>query len=144
MHASWVGRSLGALGGAYVRRRVVRGRFSFTRQRNLLALAAALLLHRSPAALGRAAEEAARPLHGIVLQFPLYAGIYGVIKDTGLVTAAANAFLSFATAHTFPLVVFVYSAAMDYLVPSGGAKWAMEAPYLLQAGQQLGVPTTRL
>ena len=145
MHASWVGRFLGALGAAYVVAEWYTGRFSFTLDSvNLLALVAALLLHKSPAALGRAAEEAAKPLHGIVLQFPLYAGIYGVIKDTGLVTAAANAFLSFATAHTFPLVVFLYSAVMDYLVPSGGAKWAMEAPYLLQAGQQLGVPPTRL
>ncbi len=144
-HSRWVGRALGLLAFGYVAFELAAGRFSLTLDTvNLLALASALVLHDTPAALVRAAEEAAKPLHGIVLQFPLYAGIYGIIKDTGLVTAAAEAFLSVATAQTFPLIVFVYSAVLDYLVPSGGAKWAMEAPYLLQAGRQLDVPPTDL
>lgn len=143
MHSAWVVRILGLMAAGYIAIEIGARRFSFTLDSvNLLALTAALLLYQSPAALGRAAEEAVKPLHGIVLQFPLYAGIYGIIKDTGLVTAAANAFLSVATAQTFPLLVCAYSAAMDYLVPSGGAKWAMEAPYLLQAGAKLGVPAT--
>jgi short-chain fatty acids transporter len=80
-----------------------------------------------------------RPLHGVVLQFPLYAGIYGIIKDTALASVMAKAFLSVATPRTFPLIVFCYSGVLNYWVPSGGAKWAMEAPYLVRAAGELGV-----
>lgn len=78
------------------------------------------------------------------LQFPLYAGIYGIIKDTGLAEALAHAFLAIASPATFPFVVFVYSALLNYWVPSGGAKWAMEAPYLLDAAGALGVGPARV
>ena len=46
------------------------------------------------------------------------------------------------TPGSYPLVVFAYSAVLNYLVPSGGAKWAMEAPYVLGAARELGVPAT--
>jgi short-chain fatty acids transporter len=107
---------------------------------NLLFLCLGIFLHPTPASLLKAAEEAARPLHGVVLQFPLYAGIYGIIKGTGLASVLASAFLTVATPRTFPLLVFWYSAVLDYFVPSGGGKWAIEALYVLKAGRELGVP----
>jgi short-chain fatty acids transporter len=140
MHAPVLNVALGLLGAAYVLSLVRSGTFAATLDSvNLIVLSLALLLHPSPASLVKAAEEAARPLHGVVLQFPLYAGIYGMIKDTGLAVALANLFLAVATQHSFPLVVFLYSAVLNYFVPSGGAKWAMEAPYLLGAAGRLGV-----
>jgi short-chain fatty acids transporter len=54
----------------------------------------------------------------------------------------AAAFVSVATTRTFPLIVFWYSAFLDYFVPSGGGKWAIEALYVLKAGNELGVPVT--
>jgi short-chain fatty acids transporter len=142
MHGPSLTRLMAALALGYVILEVLAGRFASTLDSvNLVVLSLALLLHRNAASFMKAAEEAARPLHGIVLQFPLYAGIYGIIKDTGLATALANAFLSVASTHTYPFIVFVYSAVLNYWVPSGGAKWAMEAPYLLQAASRLGVGT---
>lgn len=111
---------------------------------NLIVLALALILHGNAASLLSHVEEASRPLHGVVLQFPLYAGIYGVIKDTGLASRLAEVFLSVATTDTLPTVVFAYSAFLNYWVPSGGAKWAMEAPYLLQSASALGVPPAQI
>jgi short-chain fatty acids transporter len=143
MHARWLTAAIGLLGLAYVALQVAQGAFAATLDSvNLIALSLGLLLHPSPASLGKAAEEAARPLHGVVLQFPLYAGIYGIIKDTGLVESLTHALLAVSNPGSFPLVVFVYSAVLNYWVPSGGAKWAMEAPYVLGAARELGVPAT--
>jgi len=144
MHGGWVNRATGLLGLVYLGLETAGGRLSLTLDTvNLMFLSLAILLHPSPAAIVAAAEDAARPLHGVVLQFPLYAGIYGIIKGTGLASWLASAFLSVATAKTFPFIVFWYSAVLDYFVPSGGGKWAIEALYVLKAGQELGVPVTR-
>ncbi len=106
---------------------------------NLLFLALACVLHRSPSAIGNAAEEAVRSLSGIVLQFPLYAGIYGLFKAGGLTEKFGEVFVSVSNRHTFPAVVYLYTCVVDYLVPSGGAKWVIEGPYLMNAAQTLGV-----
>jgi short-chain fatty acids transporter len=102
-------------------------------------LTAAVLLHGTPASLLAASEEAAGVLHGIVLQFPLYAGIYGIFKSTGLSDRIGEAFVAIASPRTFPAVVYWYSGLVNYFVPSGGSKWAIEAPYLLRAAKDLGV-----
>jgi short-chain fatty acids transporter len=134
-------RLIGGMGLLYMGGRVWETGLNLTLDSvNLLFLCLGIFLHPTPASLLKAAEEAARPLHGVVLQFPLYAGIYGIIKGTALASVLAAAFLSVATPRTFPLLVFWYSAFLDYFVPSGGGKWAIEALYVLKAGQELGVP----
>ncbi|ATB35525.1 Short chain fatty acids transporter [Cystobacter fuscus] len=106
---------------------------------NFLFLTLAVLLHGTPARLLKASEEAASVLHGIVLQFPLYAGIYGIFKATGLTERIGQLFVSLSTSATFPAIVYLYSGVVNYFVPSGGSKWAIEAPYLLEAARTLGV-----
>ncbi|RYZ36818.1 MAG: short-chain fatty acid transporter, partial [Myxococcaceae bacterium] len=106
---------------------------------NFTFLTLAVLLHGTPARLLKASEEAASVLHGIVLQFPLYAGIYGIFKATGLTDRIGELFVSLSTQRTFPAIVYLYSGVVNYFVPSGGSKWAIEAPYLLDAAGRLGV-----
>lgn len=149
--AEWLSRTrlvtlaLGLLGLLFLFLESRAGTFSLSLDMvNLIVLALALILHRNAAALLAHVEEAARPLHGVVLQFPLYAGIYGVIKDTGLANRLAEVFLSVATTDSLPTVVFAYSAFLNYWVPSGGAKWAMEAPYLLKSAAALDVSPARI
>ena len=137
--------ALGLLGLAFLAIERISGRFSLSLDMvNLIVLLLALLFHRNAAALLAHVEEASRPLHGIVLQFPLYAGIYGLIKDTGLANRLAEVFLSVATPNTLPDLVFAYSAFLNYWVPSGGAKWAMEAPYLLKSASALAVSPAKI
>jgi|CXWL01.1.fsa_nt_gi short-chain fatty acids transporter len=149
--AEWLSRTrlvtlaLGLLGLVFLFLESRAGTFSLSLDMvNLIVLALALILHRNAAALLAHVEEASRPLHGVVLQFPLYAGIYGVIKDTGLANRLAEVFLSVATTDSLPTVVFAYSAFLNYWVPSGGAKWAMEAPYLLKSAAALDVSPARI
>jgi short-chain fatty acids transporter len=100
----------------------------------------ALLLHPSPASFTRAAAQGATYLHGIVVQFPFYAGMYGLIRYSGLAEIIARWFTSVASAKTFPIVIYWYSGLLSFFIPSGGSKWAVEAPYVIAAAKTLGVP----
>ncbi|MCI0669014.1 MAG: TIGR00366 family protein, partial [Myxococcaceae bacterium] len=137
--ASWDAGAYGEVAWAGVR--ALRGAWRFLNINlvNFLFLALAVLLHRSPSALLRSSEEAGSVLHGIVLQFPLYAGIYGIFRSTGLTEQLGELFVSLSTRDSFPAIVYLYSGLVNYFVPSGGSKWAIEAPYLLEAATRLGV-----
>lgn len=76
---------------------------------------------------------------GILLQFPLYAGIFGVLMASGLNEVLAHFFVSISTKETLPLIGGIYSAILGLFLPSGGGKWVVEAPYLLQAANELQV-----
>jgi short-chain fatty acids transporter len=106
---------------------------------NLTLLAAGFALHGTPARLMRAVREATPGVWGILLQFPLYAGIAAVIVKTHLNASIAHLFVSISTARTFPAVIALYSAALGVLVPSGGSKWVIEAPYVMAAAHDLHV-----
>ena len=75
---------------------------------------------------------------GVIIQFPLYAGIFGIIMNSGLAGIIAKWFVAISTAHTFPWIVFVYSSILNFFVPSGGSKFVIEAPYILPAAKELG------
>lgn len=142
-HAPLINPLLGLLGLAWLVQHFWRKGFSGGLDLDVINFAfliAGVLLHGTPAALMQAAKKASEPLHGIVLQFPLYAGMFGIIKGTALSAKLAGAFVALASARTFPLLTFWYSGLLNYFVPSGGSKWAIEAPYLLAASKTLGVP----
>jgi len=110
---------------------------------NAVFLIGALLLQGRPSNLVRAFGNGARTASGVILQFPFYAGIFGVINGTGLGDWLGNLFVQVATTETYPLIVYIYSGVVNIFVPSGGSKWLIEAPYLLPAARELAVsPTT--
>src|SRR5688500_11144728 len=86
------------------------------------------------------AVQAATPaVWGVILQFPFYAGIAGIITSTHLNESLANAFVSISTRETFAPIVALYSAVLGVFVPSGGSKWVIEAPYVMAAAHELQV-----
>lgn len=112
---------------------------------NSVFLILALMLHGRPQAFLRACRQGVDSAWGIVLQFPFYAGIFGLMQNTGLGAWLGSLFVELSTRETFPFIVYVYSAVLNLFVPSGGSKWLIEAPYLLPAGAELGVsPVTVL
>jgi short-chain fatty acids transporter len=112
---------------------------------NVAFLAAALLLHGRPLPFLRACRRGVDSAWGIILQFPFYAGIFGLMQNTGLGSWIGSLFERFATQASYPFAVYVYSAVMNLFVPSAGSKWLIEAPYLIPAGGDLGVsPVTVL
>jgi short-chain fatty acids transporter len=106
---------------------------------NLTFLLLGFLLHRTPARLMHAVQGATPAVWGVILQFPFYAGIAGVITYTQLSEQIAHAFVSLSTPQTFPAIVAVYSAVLGVFVPSGGSKWVVEAPYVMAAAHELKV-----
>jgi short-chain fatty acids transporter len=106
---------------------------------NLAFLLAGFVLHRTPARLMRAVSAATPAVWGILLQFPFYAGIAGVVVATHLNDRIAAAFVDLSTPTSFPAVVGIYSAVLGVFVPSGGSKWVIEAPYLMSAAHTLHV-----
>ena len=106
---------------------------------NFTFLTLGVLLHGRLSSFLRAAAEAGRHVWGVIIQFPLYAGIMGMMRGSGLADVIAGWFTQASTRETYPSLVLWYSAILNYFVPSGGSKWAIEGPYVLAAGQHLGV-----
>src|SRR5213080_3389659 len=98
---------------------------------NFIFLLLGFLLHKTPARLMHAVQGATPAVWGVILQFPFYAGIAGIITGTHLNERLATLFVRFSTGATFPALVAVYSAVLGVFVPSGGFKWVIEAPYVM-------------
>lgn len=106
---------------------------------NATFLALALVLHGNPVSFLNACRRAVDAAWGIIVQFPFYGGIFGLLQFTDLGHWLGSLFATLATSETFPLVVYVYSGVMNLFVPSGGSKFLIEAPFLIPAGEALGV-----
>jgi short-chain fatty acids transporter len=99
-----------------------------------------VLFHWRPWSFLKATEESGKAVWGIVIQFPFYAGIYGLIKFTLLSQVFTGWFVAISASSTFLMFAYWYGGLLNYLVPSGGGEWLMTAPYLLPAGKELGLP----
>ena len=106
---------------------------------NFLFLMAGLLLHWRPRSFVRAVNDSVPATAGVLIQFPFYGGIFGIITYSTLAASLAHFFVSLSSANTYPIVVSIYSAFLGMFVPSGGSKWIIEAPYVLQAAKDLHV-----
>ena len=106
---------------------------------NMAFVAAGLLLHGRPRSFLQAVGRSVPATAGVLIQFPFYAGIFGLISKTAVAPALQAAFVRFTTHGTFPVVVAIYSALLGLLVPSGGGKWILEAPYVMAAASALKV-----
>jgi len=99
---------------------------------NLIFLTMGLLLHGRPRNFIRAVTECIPATGGVLIQFPFYAMVFGMIANTGLSGKLAALFEHISTPGTYPLLVAVYSAVLGLFVPSGGSKWIIEAPYVMK------------
>src|SRR5579863_7619084 len=98
-----------------------------------------LLLHWRPIRYVRSFEASARTVGPILLQFPLYGGIMGVMTGTGLAALIAERFVEFSTARTLPFWSFISSNIISLFVPSGGGHWAVQGPFMVPAAVKLHV-----
>ncbi len=112
---------------------------------NFIFLFVGVLLHGSLRRYIDAVNEAAKSAGGIILQFPFYAGIMGMMTganpETGISLAGviSNAFVSISNQTTFPIFTFWSAGIVNFFVPSGGGQWAVQAPIMMPAGAAIGV-----
>lgn len=97
-----------------------------------------LLLHWTPLAYVRAINDAARVTGPLLVQYPLYGGIMGMMTGTGLAGVIAQWFVAFSTASTLPFLSYLSSIIISLFVPSGGGHWAVQGPFVVPAAAKLG------
>ncbi|MFC7789781.1 short-chain fatty acid transporter [Microbacterium sp. MAHUQ-60] len=102
-------------------------------------LALILLIVRSPFELIHLTKRAASNVGEILVQFPLYAGILGIMAGSGLIELFSDAFVSIATPVTFGVLALISAGIVNFFVPSGGGQFAVQGPIMLDAANQLGV-----
>lgn len=103
---------------------------------NLIFLTVGMILHWRPKRFLKSVAESIPATGGVLIQFPFYAVIFGMIVGTGINKWLADLFVAITTPNTYSLLVALYSAILGVFIPSGGSKWVIEASYVLQAAVQ--------
>ena len=130
-----------AMGVAYVAHLCWEGKFSLNI--NLLVFIFIILgiaMHGSLIRYSRACARGASTCSGIILQFPFYAGIMGIMNGSGLVELISQLLLALASPHTYELFCYLSSLIISVFVPSAGGHWVVQAPFMLPPAHELGVP----
>ena len=110
---------------------------------NLTLLGLALVFHRTISSFLRATEKAIVGTVGILIQFPLYFGIMGVVSDTGIINDLATYFQSISSNYTYPIFTFLSAGLVNFLVPSGGGQWYIQGPLIIQSAIEMGIPLSK-
>ena len=110
---------------------------------NFLMLTLCILMHGSFVSFLTALDEAIVGAAAILIQFPLYFGVMGIMQDTGMVNDIAIFFSSIATEVSLPVYTFFSAGLVNIFVPSGGGQWAIQGPVVLESALQLGVPLNK-
>ena len=105
---------------------------------NMIMFFAGIILHGSPLSYMHAVVNGAKGTAGIMVQFPFYAGIQGMMDLSGLGGMITSGFVSISNVHTFPILAFLSSGLINFFVPSGGGHWVVQGPFIMPAAQALG------
>ena len=132
-----------AIGAVYLFGFFASGRSISLNEINLCLLLAGLALHINPRNYLSAMNSAIGTSSGIILQFPLYAGVMGMMVGSGLAGAMSQWFVDISSAQSFPVITFLSAGVVNFFVPSGGGQWAVQAPIVVPAAAELGVPVSK-
>ncbi len=99
-----------------------------------------LILYSSPSRYLKEFEDAVKGSAGVILLFPFYAGIIGIMTGTGLVDTMTESLLSIATKESFALTAWITGGILNVFVPSAGGEWAIIGGPMMLAGAELGIP----
>ena len=111
---------------------------------NFTFLFLAILFHRTPRRLLQSVTEAVKNAGGIIIQFPFYAGIMGMMVGSGLSDEIALWFVRISTEQTLPFLTFISAGIINFFVPSGGGQWAVQGPIMIPAALELGADPARI
>jgi len=110
---------------------------------NFIFMMIGIILHGTPRNYIDAMDEAIKGAGGIVLQFPFYAGIMGMMADSGLAAVMSHWFVNISTPFTFPFFTFLSAGLVNFFIPSGGSQWAVQGPIMVRSALDLGVDPAR-
>ena len=107
---------------------------------NLFLFGLCILLHKNFNHFLKGVNQAIGGASGILIQFPLYFGIMGIMNSSGLVGVFSDFFVSISNPTTFPIFAFISAGIVNVFVPSGGGQWGVQGPIIIEAASQLNVP----
>jgi short-chain fatty acids transporter len=111
---------------------------------NFIFLFLGIILHGRPMQFLAALQSAAKGAAGIIVQFPFYAGIMGMMVGSGLAVTLSQGFVAISNTTTLPLFTFLSAGLVNFFVPSGGGQWAVQAPVMIPAAMELGADLSRI
>jgi short-chain fatty acids transporter len=97
-----------------------------------------ILMHKTPKRYLKSLYNAVKGAGGIILQFPFYSGIMGMMVASGLAATISNWFVSISSETTLPFFTFLSAGIVNIFVPSGGGQWAVQGPIMIPASIELG------
>ena len=107
---------------------------------NLVLLGLGIVLHGSIYKYLKGIDDAIGGASGILIQFPLYFGIMGIMKYSGMVGIFSDFFVQISNEVSFPIFTFISAGIVNMFVPSGGGQWGVQGPIIIEAASQLNVP----
>jgi short-chain fatty acids transporter len=102
-----------------------------------------ILLHKTPRRYLHSLNNAVKGSAGIILQFPFYSGIMGMMIASGLAATISGWFVSISSESTLPFFAFLSAGLVNIFVPSGGGQWAVQGPIMIPASIELGTPLAK-
>ena len=141
-NSQWVSLIIGVMGLAFIVYHFVLNGFDLNINIvNFIFLFLGILLHRTPRRFLDAVGRGVKNAGGIIIQFPFYAGIMGMMVASGLSAQISNWFVSFSTEATLPFFSFISAGLVNIFVPSGGGQWAVQGPIMMDAALNIGADT---
>jgi short-chain fatty acids transporter len=110
---------------------------------NLLFIGFGLILHTNIKSFLEAIDIAITNASGILIQFPFYFGIMGIMKSSGLTLELSQFFISISNEITFPFLTMISAGIVNIFIPSGGGQWAVQGPIIAEAASQLNIPPAK-
>ena len=110
---------------------------------NLTLLALCFIFHQSIFKFLKATDKAISGTSGILIQFPLYFGILGIMKGSGLMAEISDFFINISNEATYPIFTFFSAGLVNIFVPSGGGQWVVQGPIVIEAATNIGVPLNK-
>lgn len=106
---------------------------------NLMLLGASLVLHQNFHRFQKAIGHAIGDSSGILIQFPLYFGIIGIMKSSGMIESLSSWFVLHSSSESFPFFTFLSAGIINVFVPSGGGQWVVQGPIIIQAAMKMNI-----
>ena len=136
--------SLALLGAFYLAQYFQQGGSINLNTINMIFLVIGLALADSPRHYLQLLGNAGRVIAPFMIQYPLYAGIMGIIAVSGLGDLFVSGFVAISDKDSLPIWTFFSAGLLNLFIPSAGGQWAVQGPIAVEAAMQLGTDIPRV
>lgn len=129
----------GLFGFIYILNHFIQGKGLNLNIMIFIFLISSLIFTKNPKMYLKNFQSSVKDSSGIILQFPFYAGMMGMMSSSGLAQSLSEFFISISNESTFLFFTYISAGIVNFFVPSGGGQWAIQGPIILPAAKELGI-----